>query len=212
MRPLPGPDAPDSAFDLGLVEPVPEDYGTGGPYRPSAAVADETLAAELGGQDDDDGPDEPEEEVRVPTPGPAHAKRSWRRASQRHRERAQARGRGGRRPAPVRVTASIRQDIDAKISFALEIPGRLWQAKDPVCGSAFVEQRPEIAGALTEIVCNSPELVAWFTGAGGGFLLYLNLCAAVWPVATLVLAHHIYHSVGDQYAEDPGAVYGEYAA
>ena len=53
-------------------------------------------------------------------------------------------------------------------------------------------------------MCRSPQLVEWFTGTGGGFLLYLDLMAAFWPVVTVVMAHHIYHSIGEeQAAGDP---------
>ena len=122
--------------------------------------------------------------------------------------RDSTRGRG--RAKPPRLTQAVRSDIDAKISFALEIPGRIWQARDPVCGGVFVEQRPEIAGALTEIVCQSPELVAWFAGGGGQFMLFLNLTATLWPVVTVVMAHHVYHSL--EAAPEAPPDYRQYAA
>jgi hypothetical protein len=96
---------------------------------------------------------------------------------------------------PPKLTAAVVKDIDAKISFALEVPARVWAARDPVCGGTFVAQRGEISAALTEIVCQSSDLVAWFSGSGGQFMLWLNLAAACWPVATVVMAHHVYHSI-----------------
>ena len=141
-----------------------------------------------------------------PEPGedepPAHARREWGRTT---RTRPQK----GKLP---RVTQAIRGDIDAKISFALEIPGRVWQARDPVCGGVFVEQRAEMAGALTEIVCQSPDLVAWFAGGGGQFMLWLNVMAAAWPVVTVVMAHHVYHSVEAAPEAGPAPDYRQYAA
>jgi hypothetical protein len=77
----------------------------------------------------------------------------------------------------------------------LEIPGRVWEARDPVCGGTFVAQRPAISSALTDIVCQSPDLIAWFTGSGGAFMLWLNVAAACWPVLTVIMAHHVYHSI-----------------
>lgn len=133
---------------------------------------------------------------------PGHARREWARRT----------GTGKTRAAPKRVTQAIRGDIDAKISFALEIPARLWAARDPVCGGVFVEQRPEIASALTEIVCQSPDLVAWFAGGGGQFMLWLNVMAACWPVVTVAMAHHVYHSIGDQPVEAQQPDYGRFAA
>ena len=142
-----------------------------------------------------------------PDEPPLHATREWR-------------GRGGGKAKtaarPPRITNAIRGDIDAKVSFALEIPGRLWQARDPVCGSVFVEQRPEISAALTDIICQSADLVAWFTGPGGNFMMVLNLMAACWPVVTMAMAHHVYHSIEEQPQDGdgqaPGPDYGRYAA
>lgn len=133
------------------------------------------------------GPAEPAPPERTgpvpPDEPPAHGGRDWTRQSP-----------AGRPKAP-RVTQVIRKDIDAKISLALTISGSVWAARDPLCGGTFMEQRPEISGALTEIVCQSSDLMAWFSGSGGQFMLWLNLAAAVWPVATAVMAHHVYHSV-----------------
>jgi hypothetical protein len=119
----------------------------------------------------------------LPDEPPAHADRDW------------AKTRKPDRPRAPRVTQVTRRDIDAKISLGLTISGSVWAARDPLCGGTFMEQRGEISGALTEIVCQSADLIAWFSGSGGQFMLWLNLAAAVWPVATSVMAHHVYHSM-----------------
>ena len=188
---LPGPEeawGDDGDFDvIGLLEPESD------PEPPPPPRAYQAV------------PDEPE----APTvdSGPAHAGREWRKGAKN------APG-GGRAAPPRRVTATVRTDISSKISLVLEVPGRVWQARDPVCGTVFVEQRPEIADALTEIVCGSPDLVAWFTGAGGRFMLYMNLVMACAPVASIVGAHHVYHSIeetpGDY--QQPDYAGGQYAA
>ena len=141
-----------------------------------------------------------------PDEPPLHATRQW-------RDRRSA-GKGRAAARPPRITSAVRGDIDAKISFALEIPGRLWQARDPVCGTVFVEQRPDISAALTDIVCQSADLVAWFTGPGGNFMMVLNLMAACWPVITMAMAHHVYHSIEDAEPGEGQAApdYGRYAA
>jgi hypothetical protein len=113
---------------------------------------------------------------------------------------------GPARPGPAprpTVTNKLRRDIQAKVSMPLEIGGRVWQARDPVCGGTFVEQRPEIADALTDIICQSADLIDFFTGPAGGFMVYLKLASALWPVIELVLTHHILgHGHGQ--AEQPG--------
>jgi hypothetical protein len=110
--------------DIGTLEPDPDPAAAAPPPEPDPVL------------DYEPGP-------VLPDPPPAHGRREWRK------------GKGGPRPPrakPSKVTAGIRNDIDAKISFALEIPARVWEARDPVCGGTFVEQRPEISAALTEIV------------------------------------------------------------
>ena len=141
-------------------------------------------------------------------PGPAHARKDWRKTAGGG-EHARS---GGSRQAPRRVTVTVRTDINAKISLVLEVPGRVWQARDPVCGSAFIEQRPAIADALTEIVCNSPDLVAWFAGQGGAFMLWFNLIMAVWPVAMTAAAHHVYHTISEDQGDITQPDYQDYAA
>lgn len=99
------------------------------------------------------------------------------------------------RGAHHKITAGVRKDIEAKVGIMLEVPGRVWQARDPVCGEVFVQQLPPTRAALTDLICQSPDMVAWFTGVGGGFMLYLNLLAALQPVGFAVWAHHITHQI-----------------
>jgi hypothetical protein len=108
------------------------------------------------------------------------------------------------RTGAAKVTATVRKDIYAKISLGLELPGRVWAARDPYCGGAFVVQRPAIADALADIVCDSADLVAWFTGPAGGFMKYLKLAAALQPVAVTVYGHHIAHAIGAENGQAEG--------
>ena len=124
------------------------------------------------------------ESYPVPDEPPAHA-----------RKQRRGKGKTAEPARKVRVTAGIRADITAKISMPLEISGQIWAARDPLCGGTFLAQRPAIADALADIVCDSADLVAFFTGPGGQFMRYLNLGAALWPVIEITAAHHVYHSV-----------------
>jgi hypothetical protein len=117
--------------------------------------------------------------------GPGHVRKDWRKPPGRPKGSAK----------PGRITVGIRADINAKISMPLEIMGQIWAARDSLCGGTFLAQRPAIADAFTDIVCESADLVAFFTGPGGAFMKYLNAGAALWPVIEVVAAHHVYHSV-----------------
>ncbi len=133
-------------------------------------------------------------------PGPAHATRDFRR-----------RARGGQKSKPGRVTVSVRADIGAKIEFALTVPGTIWAARDPLCGGTFVQQTPGISTALTDIVCESPDLVAFFSGPGGAFMRYLQLVIELQPVFMMAMAHHVYHTIEPQ-ADMTQPDYQDYAA
>jgi hypothetical protein len=138
--------------------------------------------------------------------GPGHARKEWRKQQQ-----------PGRAPRgavkALRITAGIRADINAKVSMPLAIAGGIWEARDPLCGGTFVRQRPDIAGALTDIICESADLVAFFTGPGGAFMKYLNLGAALWPVIEVAAAHHVYHTIAVEAPDgDAEAMTGRYAA
>ena len=134
--------------------------------------------------------------------GPGHARKDWRKQPKT-------------RPGNVRslkITAGIRADINAKISMPLEISGQIWAARDPLCGGRFLDQRPAIADAFTDIVCDSADLVAFFTGPGGAFMKYLNLGAALWPVIEVAAAHHVYHSIAAEGSQETVTAEGRYAA
>lgn len=145
------------------------------------------------------GPD-PEPEPGEDEP-PPHARREW-----------HAPKRGAKtKPKPPRITVGIRGDIQAKVSFALQVPGAIWQARDPICGGTFVQQIPDTAEAFTDIICDSPDLIAFFTGPGGNFMKALKVGAALMPVVQVVMAHHVYHSI-EMAPEQGEPDYQQYAA
>jgi len=83
--------------------------------------------------------------------------------------------------------------VHAKIRFVLMPAGRAWASRDPLCGGTFARQEPEISDALAEIVCDSPDLLRWFTGPAGGFMKYFRLLMALEPVALTLWGHHVAH-------------------
>jgi hypothetical protein len=181
---LPSPDQPfsDDDYDLGELEPEP-DPASGSELTPGPAP------------DAGDGRGEAPAAEPAPDPRPGPVGKT-----------------GARRGRPPgRITKAIRDDIEGKLGIMLEIPGRIWQARDPLCGGAFVAQAPAIREAAVDLILMSPDLIEWFTGVGGGFMLWLNLFVACQPVAVTIWAHHVAHTIelpeGDQ---APGA--RQYAA
>jgi hypothetical protein len=109
-------------------------------------------------------------------------------------------GRGGKTPKaapapPPKITANIRKDVQAKIRIVLQPAANVWNVRDPFCGRVAVQQEPDVSAALAAIVCDSPDLLAFFTGPAGGFMKYFELFMALWPVLMAVQAHHIAHAV-----------------
>ena len=166
LAPLPGPDVADDELDLGHLD-LPEPAAEGNHFYEDGIPSPPPRDPE---------PEEPAEEARPIGWPPA--------------------GGGQRRSqSRVRVTASVRKDIDAKLRLMLMVPGKLWEIRDPLCGGTFMRQEQDIAAALTSIVCDSADLVAFFTGPAGGFMKYLELLTALQPVAMMIWAHHIAHSI-----------------
>jgi Lsr2 protein len=109
-----------------------------------------------------------------------------------------ARSRQKPRAGDTGPTAQVRADIQGKTAFMLSMPAAAWASRDPYCGKVALEQVPAISGALATLFCQSPEIVEWFTGKGGNFMAWLDLAAALQPVVTTVLGHHVLHSIGEQ--------------
>lgn len=114
---------------------------------------------------------------------------------------------------PKKVTVAVRKDIKAKTAMLLTVFGGAWSARDPYCGPALVKAIPDqmtdegvapgVASALTDIFCDSPDIVHWFT-SGGSYLKWFTLAMALQPVLTTAAAHHVTHRLGGN-DEDPGA-------
>lgn len=97
----------------------------------------------------------------------------------------------------IKITAAVRKDVEGKLAFLLMVTGQMWSMPDPVCGPVMLENSPDIAKKLTPIVCQSPQLVRWFRKTSG-YLLYLDLLMACWPVLQIIFAHHIAKSLTAQ--------------
>lgn len=94
----------------------------------------------------------------------------------------------------VRVTATIQRDVLAKIRMVTMPAAQMWAIRDEICGPVAVKQEPIVAAAFANIVCDSPDLLNWFTGAGGSYMKYFELAMALWPVLMVVWMHHIAHA------------------
>jgi len=175
-----GPGDPDGLDDL-------EDIGIIDPGGLEDSVLDDQQSRDSAGVPDwwDVPPAGPEAPPAGPDPGPAPVGKG-----KSHRG-------GGR---PPRVTAAVRGDIHAKIRFIAVPLARLWEIRDPVCGGTAVQAEPEISASFLDIVLQSPDLIAFFTGPAAGFMIYVRLFMACLPILQVAYAHHVTHGIAD--AED----------
>jgi hypothetical protein len=188
---IPPPDHPSWDEDAGIID-----------------VDTPTLLPGVSRDDDAPPPDEPTSSGgAAPDEPPAHARREW-------RKRPRSAGAGSKTAAkPVRITAAVRGDITGQVGFLLEMPGQVWAARDPLCGRVFCEQVPAVADALTDWIVESPSLLAIFTGPAGSFAAKaVKTMIAVAPVASVLSAHHVYHSIEYDPDADTGPDLAQYAA
>lgn len=137
---------------------------------------------------------------------------------------AHLRGRGRRtaavakkEDAPIKVTAAVRRDIAGKLAFWLSIPAEPWMRLDPYCGGAYADQVDQIALKAAPLICQSPDLVRWFSKSST-FIMWTELGMAVRPVAEAAIAHHVTKRIvldqQGQAADQPasGMDFGPYSA
>jgi hypothetical protein len=94
------------------------------------------------------------------------------------------------------VTAAVRKDIRGKLAFMGLMVTSMWQVSDPYCGGAAAGIIPELSEAITDLVVDSADLVAWFT-AGGSYMKWLTLATVLQPVTVVIWQHHVSHTIGD---------------
>ena len=158
-------------------------------------LSDEELTAFLAsGAGDDDGLDETAF-LDDPDPGfekPSVAERVLGAKNSKAKTSTQ-----GRKP-----TAAVRKDIRGKVAMMMMMGATVWETRDAPCGAALSEAVPDVSDALTDILCDSPDIVNWFTSSGR-YLKWLNLAAALQPVMGTLFAHHVTHSIEDEDAPPP---------
>jgi hypothetical protein len=90
----------------------------------------------------------------------------------------------------VSLPKRVQADIEGKLAFMISTTAMAVSMPDPVCGQALLQNTPDIAKALTPIICQSPGVVAWFQKTSN-IMLYVNLAMAMVPFIATVLDHHL---------------------
>jgi hypothetical protein len=92
------------------------------------------------------------------------------------------------------VTKQVAEDIQGKLAFLMSMPTAMLMPLDPVCFPIMQDNIPRITAALVPLICQSPDMVKFFTKSGG-FIMWLNLGVALWPVIQVIIAHHLTKSI-----------------
>ena len=99
------------------------------------------------------------------------------------------------RNAPTRITKRIKDDIEGKAALGLSLISKVFEMRDPVCGSVLEQQVPAIAQAAVPLICKSPEMVRYLTKQGN-MTAWVDLIVALAPVFKIIGQHHVLHTVG----------------
>lgn len=192
-----GPDWGSAAAELGID-----------PAEAEAYLSERAAALEGGGQAAAPAP--PAEPGTAPPRPPVDLAEARERIGAQPRRPAWAPG-GGKpgkaaRPQPgqpaappkprIEVTPAVRRDIEGKIAMMIALPVASWEMADSNCGGAAARQAPEFCRALAPIICQSPDMVEWFS-KGTTFMLWIALAKSLQPVGAAIWRHHIAPQDGD---------------
>lgn len=189
-----GPDWAGAAAALGIDPAEAEEVAARGMAAPPAPPPDPgpPTAAPPAEQPGPAGPPPPadlnEARARI---GAQQRRPPWAKGGQ---QRPQGAPQQAQAPAPagqpVKVTAAVRADIEGKLAMMLAMPVMSWKMADPVCGGAAADQTAEFCRALAPLICQSPDMVEWFS-KGTTFMLWLAVAKSLQPVGAAVWNHHI---------------------
>lgn len=101
-------------------------------------------------------------------------------------------GKSAPRERRPKIAEAVRKDIRGKTALGLSMLAAALASRDEECGPVAIEIVPDTADALADIFCDSPEVVAFFTTTGGGYMRWIKLAAAVQPLATVAVRHHLF--------------------
>jgi hypothetical protein len=93
------------------------------------------------------------------------------------------------------VTPAIRNDVAGKMGLFAIIIGLPFEAMDPYCGNIFANNVENIIDKTVPIICRSPGAVKFFTSTTGGWMEWVAMIQAWWPVLTAIYAHHLARTV-----------------
>lgn len=115
------------------------------------------------------------------------------------------------RKAPAKPTKAVQTQVADALTMMITLPAGVLAFRDPICGSAILDQADEVVAKLVPIVCRNPAMLRWFT-EGAGYLDFFALATALFPIARTIWAHHVTHSIGIELDEGESEDFSRYTA
>jgi hypothetical protein len=100
------------------------------------------------------------------------------------------------KPAKKMTPTQTRKYVQDCVELMLEFFSWSWKIRDEYCGTVMEKQVSTVAARMTAIIMDHDDWVAWFTRSGG-FIKWLMLATALKPVGEAIVAHHVFHTDGD---------------
>lgn len=103
------------------------------------------------------------------------------------------------------ITPKIRDTVAGNLGLYAVVIGMPLEAIDPYCGKAFADNCDNIISKMLPLILRSPAAVKFFTSASGGWLDWVALIQACWPVVQAIYAHHLARTVSKDKRPMPNA-------
>lgn len=106
-----------------------------------------------------------------------------------------------KRPAKA-PTKAVQTEVADALTMMITLPAGMLSLKDPICGTAILNQVDDVVKRLVPIICRNPAMLKWFTGSSG-YMDFIALATALAPIAKTIWSHHVTKSIGheDDYEE-----------
>lgn len=115
------------------------------------------------------------------------------------------------RKTAAKPTRAVQNQVADALTMMITLPAGVLAFRDPVCGSAILDQADEVVAKLVPIVCRNPAMLRWFT-EGAGYMDFFALATAVFPIARTIWSHHVTHTIGMEEDQDSGEDFNRYVA
>jgi hypothetical protein len=96
---------------------------------------------------------------------------------------------------PFVITPGIRADAKGKLALFGTLVAVPLDMVDPYCGRVLSDNLDNMIDKAMPLIARSPAAIKFLTSSSGGFLEWIALLQACWPVFMAIYAHHLARTV-----------------